>query len=280
MTGTDMHMRTAMGMTMGMTMGTETGTGTHTGTGMSTDTDMASESRAEESFNAASGNFDATLLRLIWLASPALPVGGFSYSEGLESAVDSGRIRSEEDAARWLADQLRLGLARSELCVVVGAHRAWQTNDPERIAALNDWMLITRESSEMRRQTEQMGRSMLEWLRNGADDPRLGTLSGLRPAPSFPVAFALASAQSGATARAAALAFGFGWAENLVQAAIKAVPLGQSAGQRILGRLAEQLPESVDHALAAGDADRLAFLPMLAILSSRHEVQYSRLFRS
>lgn len=263
-----MHMRTNMGTA------TDTGTGTDMDTGMSTGMDTVSESRAE------SGTPDATLLRLIWLASPALPVGGFSYSEGLESAVDSGRIRSEEDATRWLVDQLRLGLARSELCVVVGAHRAWQTNDPERIAALNDWMLTTRESSEMRRQTEQMGRSMLEWLRNGADDPRLGTLSGLRPAPSFPVAFALASAQSGATARAAALAFGFGWAENLVQAAIKAVPLGQSAGQRILGRLAEQLPECVDHALAAGDAERLAFLPMLAILSSRHEVQYSRLFRS
>ncbi|MEN9315800.1 MAG: urease accessory protein UreF, partial [Pseudomonadota bacterium] len=193
---------------------------------------------------------------------------------------DSGRVRGESDASDWLLDQLRHGLSRSELCVVVDAHRAWLASDLRRITALNDWMLATRESSELRRQTEQMGRSMLEWLRNGEPDPRLEALAALTPAPTFPIAFALASAHAGATPREAALSFGFGWAENMVQAAMKSVPLGQAAGQRILARLAGQLPECVDRALVTGDADRLAFLPMLAILSSQHEVQYSRLFRS
>ncbi|MNT89875.1 Urease accessory protein UreF [compost metagenome] len=94
------------------------------------------------------------------------------------------------------------------------------------------------------------------------------------------MAFALAAHFSGACARPALLAYAFGWAENMVQAAIKAVPLGQSAGQRILARLAQAIPAAVDHALALPDAQRQAFSPMLAILSAQHENQYSRLFRS
>ena len=97
---------------------------------------------------------------------------------------------------------------------------------------------------------------------------------------TYPVAFALAASTSGAGVRAIVLAFAFGWAENMMQAAIKSVPLGQSAGQRILARLAREIPPAVDLALCLGDGDRQAFSPMLAILSARHEHQYSRLFRS
>ena len=220
------------------------------------------------------------LLQLMWLASPALPVGGFSYSEGLEAAVDSGRVTNEAQVQAWLADQLALGLGRGDLAVVGSAIDAWRDDDAPRIQRLNDWIVATRESAEMRQQTEQMGRSLLEWLRNRGDEPRLATLAALKPAPTYPVAFALAAAQTEATAHDALLSFAFGWAENMVQAAIKAVPLGQSAGQRILGRLAAEIPAIVAHALQLDDAQRQAFTPMLAILSSRHETQYSRLFRS
>ena len=85
---------------------------------------------------------------------------------------------------------------------------------------------------------------------------------------------------SGAPRRDMLLCFGFGWAENMVQAAIKSVPLGQSAGQRMLSALAAEIPAAVDHALSLADNERQAFSPMLAILSGQHEVQYSRLFRS
>jgi urease accessory protein len=94
------------------------------------------------------------------------------------------------------------------------------------------------------------------------------------------VAFALAGVFTGASARDVLLAHGFGWAENMVQAAIKAVPLGQSAGQRILSTLADALPAVVDEALALPAVQRQSFAPMLAILSAQHEAQYSRLFRS
>lgn len=221
------------------------------------------------------------LLQLMWLASPALPVGGFSYSEALEAAVESGGVTGEADASRWLCDQLQLSQARSELAVVAKAFGAWLRGDAEQVRELNDWVLSTRESRELRAQTEQMGRSLNEWLKNrGVTDPRLAVLAALPPAPSWPVAFALAAAQTGAPRREALLAFAFGWAENMVQAALKSVPLGQSAGQRILAAMVQAIPAAVDHAMALGDDQRQAFAPMLAILSSQHETQYSRLFRS
>jgi urease accessory protein len=236
----------------------------------------------------------ATLLRLMWLASPALPVGGFSYSEGLEAAIDAGRVQGEAAVGDWLLDQLHLSLARADLPACAQAFRAWQSpSDAPRLQDLNDWVLATRESAEFRLQTEQMGRSLVEWLRNGehAGDPRIARCAELSPAPTWPVAFALACALACAheppaedpsqdSAESALLALAFGWAENMAQAAMKSVPLGQAAAQRILTRLTQAIPSVVQQALALPDHERQAFTPGLAILSARHESQYSRLFRS
>ena len=221
---------------------------------------------------------DSALLQLIWLASPALPVGGFSYSEGLEGAVEAGLVTDEASAAEWLVNQLHLALARSDLAIIVQASQAWRAGDALRLHTLNDWIMRTRETSELRQQTEQMGRSFIEWLK--AVRPELAERAAPLGRLSYPLAFALAASDSGASSRAIALAFAFGWSENMMQAAIKSVPLGQSAGQRILARLAHDIPAAVDQALALNDDERQAFSPMLAILSSRHEHQYSRLFRS
>lgn len=217
---------------------------------------------------------DAALLQLIWLASPALPVGGFSYSEGLEAAVEAGLVRDEASASDWLVAQLHTSLARGDLAVVAAV-----AADPGRAEALDAWVRATRESSELRLQAEQMGRSLCEWAKSvGRGDVRNPDVG--RGSVTYPVAFALAAANSGASLRHITLTFAFAWSENMMQAAIKAVPLGQSAGQRILARLAAEIPQAVDHALTLGDADRQSFTPMLAILSAQHETQYSRLFRS
>lgn len=222
----------------------------------------------------------SSLLQLMWLASPALPVGGFSYSEGLEAAVDAQLVRDEATASAWLVTQLELVLARSELPMLAQAITAWRNADLATLNSLNDWLLQTRETRELRLQTVQMGRSMLEWLRNhrgmNADDLR--TCAELKAC--YPIAFALGLARSGASVRDGLLSFAFGWAENMMQAAIKAVPLGQSSGQRILAALAEQIPSAVNKALNTPLGQQQAFAPMLAILCARHETQYSRLFRS
>ena len=223
---------------------------------------------------------DASLLQLMWLASPALPIGGFSYSECFEAAVDTAKVTTEQEAASWLLDQLHLSLSRADLAVIAQAVPAWQQGDHARIAALNAWVLQTRESSELRAQTEQMGRSLLEWLRNHttASAAQIETLAALQP--TYPLAFALAASSTGAALRDCLLSYAFGWAENMVQAAIKSVPLGQSAGQRILSALSAEIPAAIDHALTLADNARQAYSPMLAILSAQHEIQYSRLFRS
>lgn len=225
----------------------------------------------------------ATFLQLMWLASPALPIGGFSYSEGLEAAIDSGRVTTEAEAAEWLRHQLHLTQSRGDMAAIAQALPAWAAQDLTRLAELNDWVRHTRESAELRLQTEQMGRSLIEWLKNrhAGDAAIQAQVQWLATQDaSYPLAFALAAHLTGAHAPDALLAYAFGWAENMVQAAIKAVPLGQSAGQRILARLTQEIPAAVEVALALPDAERQAFSPMLAILSARHEHQYSRLFRS
>jgi urease accessory protein len=221
-----------------------------------------------------------SLLRLIWLASPALPVGSFSYSEGLESAVEAGLVSDEAQAGAWLLDQMHLGLARSDLPVLAQAVPAWRSRDLRRVRELNQWMLQTRETSELRQQTLQMGRSLIDWLRHDPSAALLPLDDCIALPPTYPISFALAASSCEASPRDILLAFAFGWAEAMMQAAIKTVPLGQSAGQRILSQLSEAVPPVVEQALATSDEDRQAFSPMLAILSSQHEIQYSRLFRS
>lgn len=221
-----------------------------------------------------------SLLKLMWLASPALPVGGFSYSEGLEGAVECGLVTDDASASLWLIDQLHLALARSDMAVAAKAFSAWRRGDLAAVHALNHWVAVTRETHEMRLQTEQMGRSLAVWLTHQHACERVAALTALPPAPTWPVAFALAAERTGAPVRDAMLSFAFGWAENMVQAALKAVPLGQLAGQRVLSALLDTIPAAVDAALALPTSERQAFTPMLAILSAQHEVQYSRLFRS
>lgn len=224
------------------------------------------------------------LLSLLWLASPALPIGGFSYSEGLEPAVEAGCVHDEASAARWLVDQLHLCLARADLPVVAQAIPAWRGQDWPTLQRLDAWVRMTRESAEFRLQAEQMGRSLVEWLRSlRMHDAALAQRPEALRSPTYPLAYALALALHTPTHQAPShglTAYAFGWAENLVQAAIKAVPLGQGAGQRILAQLAQHIPAVVAQALRQPETERQSFSPMLAILSARHETQYSRLFRS
>ncbi|MDP3757468.1 urease accessory protein UreF [Polaromonas sp.] len=222
----------------------------------------------------------ASLLQLIWLASPALPVGGFSYSEGLEAGVDRAGVATESIASDWLSDQLQLSLARGDLAVIAQAIPAWRSGTLDQVKALNDWVLQSRETSELRAQAEQMGRSLLEWLRNHHSVSAANIDACAKLPPTYPVTFALAASPLTAGVSDCLTAYAFGWAENMMQAALKSVPLGQSAGQRILARLAAEIPAAIATAMALEDHERQAFSPMLAILSSQHETQYSRLFRS
>ena len=175
---------------------------------------------------------------------------------------------------------------------MLAALAAWRSGDWGQLKALNDWCLQTRESAELRRQSEQMGRSLAAWLAQAQADGiwpdfpdgpvalEQTPTQALAPAPTWPVMFAAAAACAQASAQDAVMAFGFGWAEAQAQAAIKATPLGQTAGQRVLAALVAALPAAAQAALLVKDAQRQCFSPLLAIISAQHETQYTRIFRS
>lgn len=201
------------------------------------------------------------LARLLQLASPALPVGAYSYSQGLEAAVEAGIVSDAASAERWIGDVLELSVARME------APLLWRMLHGE---DLNETFIASRETAELRAETLQMGHSLCRLLEElGVDVPTVEV--------AFPAAFALAARKWNLEPRAALVAYLWSWLENQVMAAVKAVPLGQTAGQKILLNLGNRLEELAQQAQTTQFAN---FAPGLAILSSRHETQYSRLFRS
>ena len=224
------------------------------------------------------------LISLLHLASPALPIGGFSYSQGLEAAIDCGMVRDAATAEHWIRDNLVHVQAQCEAPVWLLLHRAWRAHSRDDVSRWNDWFHVTRETSELRLETEQMGWSLaklvgqMQW----GDDSLRDTLRVLSPL-CLPTAFTAACVALDIDERDGLAAYAFNWVENQVAAALKAVPLGQVAGQQILRGLHRAVIDVVDEAVQRADAEppRLStFSPMLGLLSARHETQYSRLFRS
>lgn len=219
------------------------------------------------------------LCRLLQLASPVLPVGAYSYSQGLEWAVERGVVADEVGAGRWIGDVMAHGVGDLELKLLKEFMECWRSGDAERAGELNRLFLASRESAELRAETVQMGFSLTRLLQEWDGIPR-GNVAALRAMaePGFPVAWSCAAAAFDLPAAQALAAYLWSWLENQVMAAVKLVPLGQSAGQRLLAELGQRIPPLVDAALADGRGCN--FAPMLAIASARHEIQYSRLFRS
>jgi len=222
-----------------------------------------------------------SLARMLQLASPTLPVGAYSYSQGLEAACESGAVCDAASAERWIADALHYGIARMEAPVWGRLHAAWLAGDADGVAYWNDWFVATREAAELRAETLQMGWSLRKLIAElGEFEPSARAPLDALSDTSFPAAYTFAVAQWGIAPRAALVAYLWSWLENQVMAAVKAMPLGQTEGQRMLARLGRALGEAAAAALAAEDGMLANFTPGLAIACSRHETQYSRLFRS
>ena len=206
-----------------------------------------------------------SLAKLLQLASPTLPVGAYSYSGGLEAAAEDGVVIDAASAERWIGDVLEFSMARMEAPLLLRMMKKQEWNEV---------FLASRETAELRAETVQMGYSLNRLFKD------LGLGEVPVEEPSFPAAFAYAAARWNIQPEAALQAYLWAWLENQVMAAVKAVPLGQTDGQRILLSLGDRIEGLVKKAMQMKDDDIGNFAPGLAHLSSRHETQYSRLFRS
>lgn len=219
--------------------------------------------------------------RLLQLASPALPVGAYSYSQGLEWAIESGLVKDVATAQRWIEDHLFLVFAKYEAVLYARAFDAWRADDGETVRTLNSEFIASRESSEPRAETIQVGFSYAAWCRDVApiSECQRTILRGMERVCA-PVAAALASSASGLALSDGLLAYVFGFAENQVMVLAKALPLGQIASQKLLFALGDAVNVCVDSSISLPADEWSSACPLLAIAQMKHETQYSRLFRS
>ncbi len=225
-----------------------------------------------------SGQADTALLRLLQLCSGTLPIGGFTYSQGIEWAVECGWIKDQATLTEWLTDLVDTSLAQVEIPVLARQYRACEQADVDALGYWSDWLMASRESRELRDEEGNRGRALASLLVD-LELPKAAewrdTLSGCQSA-----GFALAAQRWAIPLPQAAQGLAWTWLENLTLAGVKLIPLGQTAGQRVLHALSDTASLAVQRGLVIRDEDMGASCPALAIASSRHETQYTRLFRS
>ncbi|HTQ37219.1 MAG TPA: urease accessory protein UreF [Steroidobacteraceae bacterium] len=236
---------------------------------MATPTDMDTITATAEPF---------PLLRLLQLASPALPVGAFNFSQGLEYAVEQEWVRDAASAGEWILGIGAHGIARVDLPLLLRLHAAWSAGDAARALQLSRELVATRETREARAEERHMGQALAKILVEfGIDAARDWQRE---PSASHAALFALAASHAGAPARDTALAYLWTWAENQVLAAVKLIPLGQTDGQRMLEKIRQRIPRLVALAEALGDEEIGSAAPLAIMAGAWHETQYTRLFRS
>lgn len=223
----------------------------------------------------------SALLNLLQFASPALPIGAYSYSQGLEAALENGTVHNAPTARAWILRHLHEVVAQWEAPVAWRLMQAWTKRDWQ---AVDDWserFIASRDSAEFRAETIQMGYSLVKLL-GELDILDADAQAHLQREPevALPTAFACAVAVLKIPHDAALLAMLFAWAENQVLVCVKSVPLGQVAGQRMLLSLRDDIEAAARHAQTVPDDDMCNWAPGLSLLSMQHEVQYSRLYRS
>jgi len=221
---------------------------------------------------------DLALIRLLQLVSPGLPIGMYSYSQGLERAVDDGWVNSAETARDWIGGVLRHSMMCVDVPILLRLFTAWRNQDHAAVKHWSKFLTACRETSELRAEDRQTGQALAKLLAN-LDLPDAQAWQR-QPDATLATLFSLAAVHWGIDSRHAAIAYVWSWLENQILCAVKLVPLGQVAGQQLLQALAAQIPAQVDSAAFISDDDIGGSVFGLALASSRHEVQYSRLFRS
>ncbi len=224
---------------------------------------------------------ELALLGLMQLVSPALPIGAFAFSQGLESAFELDWVRDEASLAEWLSGVLEDGLTRCELPVLARLHQAIGEGDIDTIAQWDEWLAATRETAELAAEDSRLGASLKRLLQSLDLMPSEDLLPPLLPPHAgYVTLFAYTAHTRGVSVRQTLLGFAWAWLENQLAVACKALPLGHTAAQRVIEQLRPALVNAVNQALVLEDDELGPVLPGLALASALHETQYSRLFRS
>ncbi|AVH65808.1 urease accessory protein UreF [Nostoc sp. 'Peltigera membranacea cyanobiont' N6] len=222
---------------------------------------------------------DSHLLSILQLASPALPVGAYSYSEGLEMLVENGTIANQTNLKDWLKAELLYGAIRLEAAVMVRSQQSAKINDLESLCRWNLWLSAARETEELRASSWQMGRSLIQLL--GKLEPQIILTANAVGNPcNYAIAFGIAVAHWQISVKAALLGYLHSWASNLITAGVKLIPLGQTAGQQLLLDLQPLFSVAALEILALEDDELACCSWGLSLASMQHETQYTRLFRS
>lgn len=219
------------------------------------------------------------LLKLLQLASPALPVGAFSYSEGLETLVHYHQITQAAELHHWLTQELDHGVIALEAAVAGRVWKSVQEQDLTSSHYWNQWLSALRDTEEMRNQSWQMGRS-LQRLLSDLDPAIQPLLEACGDPCNFATAFAIAAAHWSIDRRTAILGYLHSWVSNQINAGVKLIPLGQTTGQQLLLKLLPTIEQAADQALNRLDEEMVCCGWGVAIASMNHETLYSRLFRS
>ncbi len=221
---------------------------------------------------------DSSLLKLMRLTSPSLPIGGYSYSQGLEFAVSSGWVHDGPSALDWIQSLLKHSLMNLDLPVFVRLYASWKEDNIEEVNYWNNFLIASRDSFELQKEDRQMGKALARLLVDlGLDEAKLFLRA---PYGCFLTLFSLAAIRWDISLDDAANGFLWMWAENKVLCAMKLIPLGQTDGQKILSAIIDTISQVIDHGLALADEDIGYTAPGQGIASALHETQYTRLFRS
>jgi urease accessory protein len=224
-----------------------------------------------------------SLLNLLQLASPALPVGGYSYSDGLETLVEQGKINSPESLRHWLEQELRYGATRLEGAIVVRAYQSASRGDLEALKDWNAWVSAAKETAELREQSGQMGGSLLRLLLDlsGESGEKVREFASAVGSPcNYAIAFGIVAVSWDIPLSATLLGYLQSWASHLIGAGVKLIPLGQTVGQRLLLELSGEISHASQDISALSDDELCSCSWGLALASMAHETQYTRLFRS
>lgn len=221
----------------------------------------------------------AALLTLLQLVSPALPVGAYTYSEGLETLIQTEQIQTAAQLEQWLTHELRYGTIRVEAAVLVRAYYAAMNADLNQLNYWNQWLSALRDTTELRDQSWQMGRSLSRLLQDVEPDTEM-LLNGITEPSNFAISFAVAAAYWQIEISATVLGYLQSWAANLVNAGVRLIPLGQTQGQRLLLNLQSQLTQTSQRVLELSDDQLECCSWGVSLASMKHETLYSRLFRS